>query len=644
MDYLKDLNSAQKQAVEATEGPVLVLAGAGAGKTKTIAHRIGHLIAQGVAPQKILAVTFTNKAAKEMRERVVDLLQEGGVHLSYGNMPTVLTFHALGVMILREHATTLDLPRHFTILDRSDSLRAIKEAEKVAGVDPKQFEPRTVLSAISKQKGKGVTLQQYAEYAGNQYAPRIIAEVWGEYQKIVRREKALDFDDLLLVTLELLRHHKGILEEYQNRWSYLHIDEYQDTNKVQYELVRLLAAQHKNIFCVGDVDQNVYSWRGSTIENILGFEKEYPETQLIRLEQNYRSTKTIVEASNHIIKKNKRRKEKTLFTENAQGEKMTLYMAYDEDDEARFVAEKAHELTRGGVQPEEIAVLYRANFQSRALEDAMLARGVPYRVLGTRFFERKEIKDTLAYIRAALSEESTGDVRRIINVPPRGIGAVTVEKFFSLGMEALSPVMRSKIDDFFVILQEIRIASKEKKVSELVRFAFARSGLEQFYKKEDEEERLENVRELVTLATKKYDPLPTQEEGVELLLADAALASDQDELEQKGAGVTLMTVHAAKGLEFPYVFITGMEDGLFPHQRLSDEGVDEEEERRLFYVALTRAMKKVFLSYANIRTIYGSRQARLPSEFVTDLDERFLEVAEELASHEPRGKVIYLEM
>ncbi len=642
MEYLTTLNEAQRKAVETTQGPVLVLAGAGAGKTKTITHRIRHLIELGVPGRQILAVTFTNKAAKEMRDRVAALLTD----MSPRSLPMVTTFHALGVSILRTHAQHFDMPRHFAIFDRSDSLRAVKEAIKTAGFSEKQYEPRAMLSGISKYKGRGITYQEFAARSDNDYSLRLLEEIWAGYEKILKREKAFDFDDLLLKTLVLLKTNEQVRTSYQTLWSYIHVDEYQDTNHVQYEIVRILAAKHRNICCVGDLDQNIYSWRGSTIENIMDFEKTFPDAVIILLEQNYRSTKTIVEASNHVIKKNKNRKEKRLFTENEDGDKIALYPAYDEEDEAAFVAQTARALIEAGAGPRTIAVLYRANFQSRVLEEAMLTHGVPYRVLGTRFFDRKEVKDLLSYVRAALNPESESDIRRTINTPLRGIGTVTVDKLFTSGPDSLSPAVRAKIGQFYEKLSQMREAIVTLKPSEALKKVLELSELEMGFKKEEKEERTENLRELVTLATRKYDTMIGEDNelsGIEQLLADAALATDQDELESPTANVnavTLMTIHAAKGLEFSYVFITGLEDGLFPHERLSDDAVDEEEERRLFYVALTRAMKKVFLSYANVRTVFGSRNVRLPSEFITDLDESFLEVVE---PERHREKVIYFE-
>lgn len=642
--YLDELNPAQRKAVEKTKGPLLIVAGAGAGKTKTITYRILHLIKQGVAPEEILGVTFTNKAAEEMRERVRALLagsaENSGTRFGEG-LPLLATFHSLGVRILKERGEVLGLKKRFAIYDRNDSTRAMKEAIVAAGLDPKRFEPRKVLGAISKQKGNGVSLSEYRDSAPNDFFARILKDVWGRYEDTLRKEGALDFDDLLLSAVLILRKYPDILRGYQERWKYIHIDEYQDTNAVQYEFAKLLSAGHRNVCVVGDADQSIYSWRGADIGNLLAFEEEYPESEVIFLEQNYRSTKTIVAASNDIIKKNIRRKDKTVFTENADGEKISLFSAYDEADEAIFVAKKARELIQEGVRASEIAVLYRANFQSRVLEEAFLGEAVSYRVVGTRFFERKEVKDILSFIRAATMGTS-GDISRIANVPPRGIGKVTLLSMIEGKEDTLPAGGRKKINDFKNLLRSIAEKTAVALPSEVVRFVLTETGMEAAYRKgtEEEKERLENVKELVSLAA-RYDQFGL-EEALEKFLEDAALSAAQDELRDEADAVALMTVHAAKGLEFSYVFITGLEDGLFPHERMgsTSEEVDDEEERRLFYVALTRAKKKVFLSYASVRTIFGSRQVNVPSEFITDLPNELVDVANRA---EGTGKVIYID-
>jgi DNA helicase II / ATP-dependent DNA helicase PcrA len=646
VNYLDTLNERQRQAVLKTQGPVLILAGAGAGKTKTLTYRILHLIKEGTLPSQVLAITFTNKAAKEMKERVWKLLEEDkelNLPISSNEKPFVSTFHSLGVHIIKENAQKLGLTRHFSIFDRSDSRRAVKEAVVSIGLDPKQYEPNVILSIISKEKGNSVNLSQFGESVGRDYMREVVFKVWQKYDETLRKEKALDFDDLLLKAMELLDKHEEIRVRYQRTWRYIHIDEYQDTNKVQYRIAKLLVGQEKNICVVGDVDQNIYSWRGADIKNILSFEKDFPGAQMVMLEENYRSTQTILEVANHIIKKNKNRFEKNLFTKKGAGEPISFYQAYDENDEARFVAEKSAELIKNGIDPREIAVLYRANFQSRALEEAMISRDVAYQVLGVKFFERKEVKDVLSYIRAALNRDSLSDIERVINVPARGIGKATIAKIFSGMLDRLTPALSKKWSDFNLILDDIAHKAQGEKASELVKFVVQRTGLEDMFKGGTDEdlERLENVRELATLAT-KYDFMPPGE-GVSKLLEDASLATDQDEMKEEGRAVRLMTVHASKGLEFEYVFICGLEQDLFPHKAMDSrkDKRDDEEERRLFYVALTRAKKKLYLSHASMRTIFGSRQIAVPSEFIFDIPEKHLE---EEKRERIGGKVIYFDI
>jgi len=644
MQSLSSLNERQKEAVLHTSGPLLILAGAGAGKTKTITHRILRLIEEGVNPSSILAITFTNKAAKEMRERVDKLLSESrdiNLPVSIYERPFVSTFHALGVHIIRENSRLLGFPRHFSIFDRSDSLSAVKNAIVSAGLDPKQFEPGKILSGISRLKGQGKSLADFQEREARDARSDILSAAWAGYEKTLQEEKALDFDDLLLKTFNLLRSHPEVLAHYRKTWTHVHIDEYQDTNRVQYDTAKLLAGESHNICAVGDIDQSIYSWRGADFKNIMRFEDDYPETKVVLLEENYRSTKTILKAANAVISKNTLRKDKNLFTSNGEGEKIAVYGAYDEEREAHFVATAAGKLIAAGSTPEEIAVLYRANFQSRALEEAFLRESVPYQVLGVRFFERKEVKDVLSYLRAAMNPDGLGDLKRVLNTPTRGIGKTTALKIFEGKEEELPPAMRLKVANFRIALKEIGEKINTATASETVAFVITRSGLKESLetKSSEDEERLENMYELVALA-QKYDNMPAPE-GIEKLLTEAALASDQDDLEKKQAGVKLMTVHASKGLEFDYVFVTGLEEDLFPHKRGFDQKLeDKEEERRLFYVALTRARKKLFLTYASVRTVFGSRGINMPSNFLEDIGEELVEAEED---DRPHGKVIYLE-
>jgi DNA helicase-2/ATP-dependent DNA helicase PcrA len=644
--HLNGLNDEQKKAVLHTEGPLLILAGAGAGKTKTVTHRILHLIKQGTTPQSILAITFTNKAAKEMRERVFHLIKtdtELNRPISFEERPFVSTFHSLGVHIIKENCILLGLPKHFAIFDRGDSKKTVKNALEEKGLDTKEYDPNIILSLISREKGNDVTLSDFRERGAHDYWSEIVLDVWEKYEATLTREKALDFDDLLLKTARLLKTNEAVRTHYQKTWKYIHVDEYQDTNKVQYSIMKSLAGEGRNICVVGDVDQNIYSWRGADIKNILNFERDFPGAKTILLEENYRSTQTILSVANHIIKKNKNRFEKNLFTKKGAGETISIFEAFDENDEARFVAEKSAELIKKGVRPQEIAVLYRANFQSRVLEEAFLAKTLPYQVLGVKFFERKEVRDTLAYLRASLSPDSLSDLKRIINVPPRGIGKVTIAKIFGGQEGSLSDAHASKWNAFKALLARTKQFIETNKASDAVKFVIKNSGMEEYFSNGtgEDEERLENVRELATLAS-KYDFMPPGE-GIGKLLEEAALQSDQDEMKEDQDAVRLMTIHASKGLEFDYVFIVGLEQDLFPHKPSESKkgSRDNEEERRLFYVALTRARLKLFLTYANMRTIFGSRQVGVPSEFIFDVPEEYTEKTERF---EGRKKVIYFDI
>lgn len=641
MEHLKGLNEAQKEAVLHTKGPLLVLAGAGAGKTRVITHRILQIVREGVAPEQILAITFTNKAAGEMRERTRKLLTEDRAAtrpvFEPFLPPFVSTFHSLGLFIIKENSRLLGFKRTPAIYDRADSLRAIKEALKSFGTE--EVEPRMVLGVISRKKGDGVSLEEFG--AGAEYSrDRLIAAVWGKYASALAEEQALDFDDLLLKAVLILKTHPEVVARYKTRWPYLHIDEYQDTNRVQADLAELLVGEARNICAVGDIDQTIYGWRGAQIANILSFEKKFPGGKVVMLEENYRSTKSILAAANDVISKNVFRREKNLYTKNGDGEQLALYQAFDETDEAMFVARKIKELIRDGVQPQDCAVLYRANFQSRALEEALLQHDVPYQVIGTRFFERKEIKDVLSFIRAALYD-TPPDIARVINIPARGIGKVTLAKVLAGQEHSLTPAVRAKVGHFRSLLTTIRMRAEELTPSLLVRFIMTESGMEASYKQDKLEgpERLENIRELVSLSTRYDSSGSTPLESVEKFLEAAALASDQDEIKEERNAVRLMTVHASKGLEFPYVFITGLEEGLFPYAREGEEDADKEEERRLMYVALTRAEKKIFLSFASFRTVFGSKNPTIPSQFLSD-------ISDYLITHEAPeriGKTIYLD-
>lgn len=649
------LNPAQKEAVKTLAGPLLIIAGAGAGKTKTITHRILNLIKSGVRPSEILAITFTNKAAKEMRERVFRLIEEDktlNIPISFSERPFVCTFHALGVHIIKENSQILGIPRHFTIYDRGDSKKAVKDALTELGYDVKEYDPGTILNAISREKGDGITLNTYKN-SKKEYFQQIVEKVWEKYEKTLNMEKSLDFDDLLLKTVVLLRQNEDIREKYSNIWKYIHIDEYQDTNKVQYEIASLLSEKNRNICVVGDIDQNIYSWRGSDITNILNFEKEYPEAKVITLEENYRSTQTILTAANNVIKKNVMRREKNLFTKNSEGEKIELLISYTEQEEARVIVDEIRNLLKNGSEPRDFAVLYRANFQSRVLEEAFLHKNIPYQVLGIKFFERKEVKDVISFIKASLNRESTNDLVRIVNVPPRGIGKTTILKVVSGEENTLGPAIRNKVAIFLNLLERIKNTAMKESPSNLIKYIIKETGMEITYRNggPEEQEKLENLRELVTVAS-QYDAIFSEqgaEIAIEKLLENVALATDQDEMEKDNNAVKLMTVHASKGLEFDYVFISGLEEDLFPHARMGEgrngkqaTQSEMEEERRLFYVAITRARKKVFLSYAQIRTIFGAQKINTPSHFISDIGDEHIESKGDV--EEPRGiKAIFID-
>jgi DNA helicase-2/ATP-dependent DNA helicase PcrA len=628
------LNPGQLQAVTATEGPVLIIAGAGTGKTKTLTHRIYHLIHQGVHPHQILAITFTNKAAREMRERVLQLLN----HRTYHETPMMKTFHSLGVYVLRRFSREAGLKKDFTILDSNDSMKIVKQAMENRGINPKLYEPRKIRNFISGKKGDGYTADRFMQATHSAFT-EIVSVTWKEYELLKHKESAVDFDDLLLLTLQLLEKNAGVRTALQQQWKYIHIDEYQDTNRVQYDIVKILAEQHHNLCVVGDTDQNIYSWRGADLRNILNFEKDYPDAQTIFLEENYRSTKNILIAADEVIKKNTARIHKNLITQQGAGNKINVFTALNERDEAFHIAYRIKDLMQQGVPAQEIVILYRTNFQSRILEEACMQEHIPYQLLGTKFFERKEVKDVVSYIRAAYNRDSLSDIKRIINEPKRGLGPAAIAKIFSGQEITLGPSPAKAYQSFCLLLDRIYGFGEQHPPSELVRFVIEESGFYQLYRtgSEDEQGRLENLEELVTYAT-RYDELVSEtidEENplspLQKMLEDIALQSDQDEIqehetEQQGK-VKLMTIHAAKGLEFDEVFIAGLEQGLFPHDGFDEKKTveDQEEERRLFYVALTRARKTLHLSHALMRTIYGEQKFNEPSEFITDIPDDIIE-------------------
>jgi len=625
--YLEGMNDAQRRAVLATEGPVSVLAGAGSGKTRVLVTRIYHLIRKGVAPNAILAVTFTNKAAREMRERLRTMLGEDAPAL-----PFVATFHGLGRELLESYGKAIGVSRFFSVYDRDDSERLVAQALKALDVEAKELSPRAVLFRISKAKGEGLTVSEFAErHAHTSFGNRVTSEVWQSYERALAQEKALDFDDLIAKPVRLLREHPEVLRAAQERWRYLHIDEYQDTNALQGELVNLLAGRHRNLFVVGDIDQNIYTWRGASIENLLEFEKEYPEAEMIILERNYRSSGNLVEAANAVIEKNVKRKEKHSTTDNPPGEPIVIHVASSAEEEAHWIAREVRALIARGQKPENVTVLFRTNFQSRALEEGFLREGVPYKLLGTRFFERKEVKDALAWMRLAIDPTREADKVRAAGAPPRGIGKVTLAKLAAGQRGQLRLGELAKVESFEAVVAELVQATETLAPSEFVKLVIEKSGMRRTLFEEGgeaERERFENVVELAAVAV-RHDHMPGKE-GIAAFLAESALSGEQDELDRvqgdaSQGGVVLMTVHAAKGLEFDTVFVAGMEEGLFPHAGMGSppaggEERDEEEERRLFYVAMTRAKSRLILTFARVRTLYGEAYLAEPSSFLRDID------------------------
>ena len=635
--YLEGLNDAQKRAVLTKDGPISVLAGAGAGKTRVLTTRIYHLIREGVSADKVLAVTFTNKAAREMRGRVSKMLEVNGP------TPFIATFHGLGRELLESYGSRVGISRFFTISDRSDSERMIAAALKALEIDTKELSPRAVMNRISRQKGEGVRASEFYEKQSRaSFNTRVIAEVWLRYEKALKEEKSLDFDDLIALPVRMLEEHADILASAQDRWHYIHVDEYQDTNGLQEKLASLLAGKHRNLFVVGDGDQSIYGWRGANMENILQFEKRYPDAQVIILERNYRSTKNLVDVANAVIEKNKNRKDKRSTTEHAAGEPIVVHLAMNAEDEARWIALQIRLMLMDEAKPilaEEIAVLFRTNFQSRALEEGFLNAGIPYRLLGTHFFARKEVKDVLSWARLALDPSREADRIRAMQTPPRGIGKVTIAKLAAGQREQLRASDLAKVEQFERTVAELALSVETLVPSAFIKHIIEKSGMRRVLLdegNEEDRERFENIEELVSVAT-RHDRVVGRQ-GVAAFLAEAALASDQDELDRpkdqgdtssrdkdqgdtSKRGVALMTVHAAKGLEFDTVFVSGMEEGLFPHEGMrNDNNRDEEEERRLFYVAITRAKKRLYLTLARVRKIYGSDFLTVPSSFIADID------------------------
>jgi len=631
---LDDLNPPQREAVLAGDGPLLVLAGAGSGKTRVIAHRIAHLIGvRGVHPRHVLAVTFTNKAAGEMARRVDLLLAPTGLR-----SPLIATFHSACVRILRAHGEAIGLPRHFTIYDEDDRVALVKECMKEGELADRTFTPSSAAHRISYLKNQMTGVQDALRDARGPWEQKA-ALVYSRYEKRLRETGAVDFDDLLLLVVKLFRESSETLAWYRGLWKHVLVDEYQDTNRAQYRIIRLLTDEHRNIWVVGDGDQSIYKFRGADVHNILDFERDYPGTRVVKLEQNYRSTKSILSVADAVIANNQQRKERTLWTENPAGEPAAVYRGWDEHEEANFVAQTILKTRAGGVGWDGIAVFYRTNAQSRVLEDALRRARIPYVIVGgVRFYERKEIKDTLAWLRLAINPADDVAFRRAVQAPPRGVGATSLARLDEFALDESKPLLalaaspppdirgkaRTGLEDFATTVRRLASQRGELSTPAFIDLVLQASGYRKALEQDrspEAEGRIENLEELI--AASEDFLVSGGETTVEAFLDSVALMSDVDELKDAEARVTLMTLHSAKGLEFPVVFLTGLEEGVFPHARSMNDPEEIEEERRLCYVGLTRARERLYLSYAVHRRIHGYGVGE-PSRFLREMPEGHL--------------------
>ncbi|KAB7705262.1 DNA helicase PcrA [Bacillus aerolatus] len=631
---LTGLNTEQQEAVKTTEGPLLIMAGAGSGKTRVLTHRIAYLMVEkGVNPYNILAITFTNKAAREMKDRIGRLLGGAAEEI------WISTFHSMCVRILRRDIDRIGYNRNFTILDTTDQQSVIKGVLKEKNLDPKKFDPRGILAAISSAKNELIDPETFSRQQGS-YMDQVVSEVYTEYQKRLKKNQALDFDDLIMITIQLFQRVPEVLEFYQRKFQYIHVDEYQDTNRAQYMLVKLLASRFQNLCVVGDSDQSVYGWRGADIANILSFEKDYPQSQAIFLEQNYRSTKRILQAANEVIQNNLNRKPKNLWTENADGRNITYFRGDNQQTEAQFVAGKIQELADSGKRKRaEMAILYRTNAQSRVIEEVLMKSNIDYTIVGgIKFYDRKEIKDLLAYLRLIANPADDISLQRVINVPKRGLGSTSLDKISRYAQDndltmyealaeadfiGLSGKAAKTAIDFRRLIETYTQQQEYLSVSELVEEVLERSGYRDMLKAEktiESQSRLENIEEFLSV-TKNFED-NSEDKSLIAFLTDLALVADIDQIgkeEEVQDAVVLMTLHSAKGLEFPVVFLMGMEEGVFPHSRsLMDEG-EMEEERRLAYVGITRAEEELYLTNAQMRTLYGRTNMNPVSRFISEI-------------------------
>ncbi|PGL70856.1 DNA helicase PcrA [Bacillus sp. AFS055030] len=651
-ELLQGLNPMQKEAVKTVDGPLLIMAGAGSGKTRVLTHRIAYLLGEkGVAPWNILAITFTNKAAREMQERIFNLVGKDAEDI------WVSTFHSMCVRILRRDIDRIGFNRSFSILDTSDQLTVIKNILKEKNLDSKKFDPRSILGTISSAKNE---LQTAADYTRDAFTPyeKVVGEIYASYQDRLRKNHSLDFDDLIMMTINLFERVPEVLQYYQRKFQYIHVDEYQDTNHAQYKIVKLLAEQFKNICVVGDSDQSIYRWRGADISNILSFEKDYEKAQVILLEQNYRSTQTILDAANAVITNNSNRKAKKLWTENGQGTPIHYFRAASEQDEGYFVAGKLAQWKKEGVrQYGDVAILYRTNAQSRAMEEVLVKSNIPYKMVGgVKFYDRKEIKDVLAYLRFIANPDDEISFSRIINVPKRGVGAASVDKIINysimndlslsdtleqIDFVGLSGKITKAVGDFHAMTKNWQQMLDYLSVTELVEEVLDKTGYIQMLKDENTIEsasRIENIEEFLTV-TNAFEE-SSEDKSLVSFLTDLALVSDIDQADKEESQtdeVILMTLHSAKGLEFPVVFLIGLEEGIFPHSRSLMDEEEMEEERRLAYVGITRAEKELYITNAQTRTLYGRTSINQESRFINEIPDELLDRANKKVVTERRA-------
>ena len=622
---LDNLNDKQKEAVFYNDGPLLIIAGAGAGKTKTLTTKIAYLIEdKNVHPYNILAITFTNKAAKEMKDRLYGLIGDLAKKLQ------VSTFHSFGLKLLRENYALLGYDSNFVIMDSDDSLTVVKKILKDANYDPKIYNPKAIRNKISSCKNEMMTPAAYEKFAVSDYE-KVVYEVYEKYETKLKRNNSVDFDDLLLLPIELFRKNPDVLEKYQDLYKYVLIDEYQDTNEAQYILTKMISKKYQNITCVGDDSQSIYSFRGANYKNILNFEKDYPNAKTILLEQNYRSTSTILDAANGVIKNNTQRKDKNLWTARGVGEKIKYYRAQNERDEARYTIEQINELIDKGIEYKDIAILYRTNAQSRVLEEEMLKANIPYRVIGSfYFYSRKEIKDLIAYLRLLHNPKDNVSLLRVINTPKRGIGLKTIENLTLKADEKQTSIFEAissgKEYEFKQLIERLQAVSEELTLTELIDKVLSATGLKEELESEktlEAEVRLENLEEFKSI-TKTFE----EREGLislEDFLLEISLISDVEEYKDDPNRVSLMTIHSVKGLEFGHVFVVGLEEGIFPHMNSLMENAEIEEERRLCYVAITRAKDDLYLVNARRRTLFGKEQVNPVSRFLGEIDAKLIE-------------------